>query len=349
MKQWLEAMGYGEQPLRPLPYDVAAAAALSIARGEATDAQIAAFLALHNLKQEADEEVAAFAEVFHNESKPYPSFPQSLASAGSVRGEATVITLTVSLLLASAGFAQVVNTGCPAAYQTGDSLLELLKAMGVAVNVEAPVWEALFRRTKIGFINPEEACPAFGRVRRIRDELGVPTLFDTVEKLYNPLRSAQMSIGASDRAEIERLLRCLPKAGIQRACIVAGMGGSEDIPVWKTSLVYLLTPWGDETSILDPSTFGFTGKPPEKTDNRTQLQKLERLIQGDDGSDLQPERDHVIWNAGLRLYWFEKASSYEEGFQLARQLYERKGAYKVLSMWRGRVGGERVSPKRKAN
>lgn len=350
MKRWLEAMGYGEQSLRALSYDDAAAAALSIARGEATDAQIAAFLVLHSTKQDADEEVAAFADVFHNESLPYPIVPQSLICTEPVNGREEVpVTLPVSLLLAAAGFPQVVNVGCSSAAKTGVSFMELLEGLGVRMDVGVPLWETCFRESKIGFIDPEAACPALARVRRIRNELGVPTLFDTIEKLFNPLRSSQMSAGASGPAEVEKLLRYLPKTGIQRACIVAGTEGSEEVPVWRTSLVYLLTPWGDETSILDPSTFGFTGKPLEKTDKKTQLQCLERLIQGDGGEDLQSERDHVIWNAGLRLYWFEKASSYEEGFQLARQLYERKGAYKVLNTWRKQVGKERVHPKRKAN
>lgn len=57
----------------------------------------------------------------------------------------------------------------------------------------------------------------------------------------------------------------------------------------------------------------------------------------------------MIFNAGLRLYWYERVSSYEEGFQLARQLYSRKEAWKVLKKWRDMTKMYDREGKRQAN
>ncbi|KEQ22564.1 hypothetical protein [Paenibacillus tyrfis] len=72
----------------------------------------------------------------------------------------------------------------------------------------------------------------------------------------------------------------------------------------------------------------------EKCGKERQLELLERIMQGEEAPELHNEREHVVFNAGLRLYWFDKVGSYEEGFQLARSLLQRKEAFKLLVKWR---------------
>jgi anthranilate phosphoribosyltransferase len=85
--------------------------------------------------------------------------------------------------------------------------------------------------------------------------------------------------------------------------------------------------------VIDPAMFGFQSAPLEKINKAQQIQTLKRIIAGDMTEDIQAERDHVIFNTGLRLFWFERVSSFEEGFYLAKQLYIRKEAQRVLNRW----------------
>ena len=59
-----------------------------------------------------------------------------------------------------------------------------------------------------------------------------------------------------------------------------------------------------------------------------QITMVKRIITGEDGAEVKRERDHVIFNTGLRLKWFDKVDSYEEGFQLAEALLQTERSAK---------------------
>jgi anthranilate phosphoribosyltransferase len=350
MIQWIKAAGTGKKGSRDLTYDEAVAAAHAIARGEATDAQTAAFLMAVRMKGESDEEIMAFIDVFRKYSLPYASFSDSLNCAGPYDGRNLFpVTLPVSLMMASVGFPQVLHGSDSLPPKLGASLRGMLESMGVRTELAARDWETVFNSSKIGFIWTDRMCPALAGIRRVREEISLRTFLNTVEKVLNPVHSMNMIIGVNHRTAMQHLVQILPKAGLQKAMIVQGMEGSEDVPITKTSAVRIVTPYGDETTVLDPSTFGFGGEPLGPIDPDTQLALLHRVMQGDDSPDIQSEREHVIFNAGMRLYWYDKVGSYEEGFQLARQLYTRKEAWKVLKKWRDLTKLYDRDAKRQAN
>ncbi|RTE08244.1 hypothetical protein EJQ19_17580, partial [Paenibacillus whitsoniae] len=113
----------------------------------------------------------------------------------------------------------------------------------------------------------------------------------------------------------------------------SGIEGSEDLPLYASSLIRIVTPWGDETRVMDPQKFGFRSEPLPALSRDEQIELIRRIIAGDESSEVKRERDHVIFNAGLRFMWFEKVGSYEEGFQLAEALLKRKEANKVMQRW----------------
>ncbi|MCU6793397.1 anthranilate phosphoribosyltransferase [Paenibacillus sp. WQ 127069] len=335
MKQWIKAVGTGRTGSRDLTYDEAVAVAHAIARGESTDAQTAAFLMAMRMKGEADEEMMGFVDVFRKYSLPYRSFSNSLNCAGPYDGRQYFpVTIPVSLLIASVGFPQVLHGSQSLPPMLGISLKELLEGIGIQVELEARDWENIFMSLHIGFIWTDLICPPFGRVRQVREQIGLRTFFNTVEKVINPVHSQNLMIGVHHKTAMDHLIHLLPRSGFETAYIVQGIEGSEDLPIHKSSVIRKVTPWGDESNIIDPLTFGFRGDPLEKCGKDEQIGLLNRVIQGDDSDDIHNEREHVVFNAGLRLYWFDKVGSYEEGFQLARSLLQRKEAFKILDKWR---------------
>ncbi|NOU96040.1 anthranilate phosphoribosyltransferase [Paenibacillus sp. LMG 31456] len=335
MKQWIKTIGTGKVGSRNLTYDEAVAAAHTIARGESTDAQTAAFLMAMRMKGEADEEMMGFIDVFRKYSLPYRSFSNSLNCAGPYDGRHYFpITIPVSLVIASVGFPQVLHGSESLPPKLGLSLKELLEGLGIQVELEAREWEKIFLSLNIGFIWTDLICPPFGRVRSVREQMGLRTFFNTVEKVINPIHSQNIIIGVNHKTAMNHLIQLLPKSGFDTAYIVQGIEGSEDLPIYKISLIRKVTAWGDESNSIDPATFGFRGDPLEKCTKEEQLRLLAQVIAGDDSAEVRNEREHVIFNAGLRLYWFDKVGSYEEGFQLARSLLQRKEAQKMLDKWR---------------
>ncbi|TDF97650.1 anthranilate phosphoribosyltransferase [Paenibacillus piri] len=344
MKQWIKAIGSGRIGSRDLSYDEAVAAAHAIARGESTDAQTAAFLMAMRMKGEADDEMMGFIDVFRKYSQPYRSFSDSLSCAGPYGGRHYFpVTLPVSLLIASVGFPQVLHGSDALPPKRGSSLKELLEELGVQVELDPRDWEHIFLTIHIGFIWTDALCPPFGRVRAVREQMGLRTFLNTVEKVINPVHSQNMLIGVSPKTAMDQMIHLLRQSGFDTAYMIQGIEGSEDVPLSKTSVIRKVTAWGDESNTIDPTTFGFRGGPLEKSTKEEQLRLLTRVIAGDDADEVRNEREHVIFNTGLRLYWFDKVGSYEEGFQLARSLLQRKEAQKMLDKWRelSRKSGQR--------
>lgn len=331
MKQWIKAM-VGTHP-RDLTYDEAASVAHSIARGEVSDAQAAAFLIAARMKGETDEEIRGFIEVFRKYSHPFASFSHSVCMAGGHEGRSTFpVGLPVALLLASVGIPVVLQGGDPLLNKES-SLKELLAAVGLQVNLPVQKWERMFMRLHIGFLSTDRVCSPLSRLRGVREHLGVYTMLHTVEQLLNPLQSGTLITGVEQRSRLDTLSPLVRKAGYDHVFLVQGIEGSDDLPLHKHSTVRKISGDEDDMQLIAPANFGYDGDPLFPCPKELRAERLLRLLQGDNGEDLRPEREHIVFNAGVRFYWFDKVESYEEGFQLARSLLQRKAGYRLLNKW----------------
>jgi anthranilate phosphoribosyltransferase len=334
LKRWIQAIGTGGQETRDLSYNEAVEAAREMARGESTDAQCAAFLMALCMKGEANEELLAFIDVFRSYSLSYPTFVDSLNCAGPTEGrQYFYVTLLVSLLLASVGFSQVLHGSDALTPRQGIAMKDILERFGVALEVSVSAWEAMFSQLHIGFLRTDQLCSPIGRLKQVREQLGLMTVINTVEKVINPVRSANLIIGVNGRKAMESLIPISIQSGFQNVYIIQGMEGSEDLPIYQNSTIRIVTPWGDELRTVEPQKFGFISEPLVPLRSDEQLSILQRIMVGDDSPEVKRERDHVIFNTGLRLKWFDKVGSYEEGFQLAESLLQRKEAQKVMQRW----------------
>ncbi|MGG1515789.1 anthranilate phosphoribosyltransferase [Paenibacillus oryzisoli] len=334
MKRWIQAMSAEQPHTRNLTYEEAREAAADMTNGASTDAQCAAFLMALCMKGEALEETMAFIDVFRSHAVVYSAVQDSLNCAGPAEGRQTFpVTLPVSLLLASVGFKQVMHGGTSFTTRQGTVMKELLEGLGVATNVPIKGWQAMLQQVHIGFLSTEQLCPPIGRLKGVREQLGLRTVIDTVEKVLNPVRSTNVILGVHQRKAMEPLIPIAMHSGFQQTYLVSGIEGSEDLPLYASSLIRIVTPWGDETRVMDPQKFGFRSEPLPVLSRDEQMELIRRIITGDESSEVKRERDHVIFNAGLRFMWFEKVGSYEEGFQLAEALLKRKEANKVMQRW----------------
>ncbi|MEW9700122.1 anthranilate phosphoribosyltransferase [Paenibacillus sp. SI8] len=334
VKRWIQAIGTGGQDTRNLSYDEAFEAARELALGHSTDAQCAAFLMALCMKGESIDELKAFIDVFRGCSLSYQSSRNSLLSAGPAEGRHYFpVTLPVSLLLASVGFSQVLHGSDALPPRQGIAMKEILESFGVSLELPMKAWEALFFQLHIGFLPIDQLCPPIGRLKQVREQIGLKTIMNTVEKVINPVRSTNMIIGVNGKQAMASLIPISISSGFQSVYIVQGMEGSEDLPIYQNSMIHIVTPWGDESRLVVPQKFGFHSEPLVPLGKADQLSLLQRVMSGEDSKEVKRERDHVIFNTGLRLTWFDKVGSYEEGFQLAESLLKRKEAQKVMQRW----------------
>lgn len=334
MKAWIQAMGSDQNGMRDLTYDEAVEAANQMAKGDSTEAQCAAFLMAICMKGEADDELMAFIDVYRRNSLMYQAQPNSLNSTGPTEGRKRLpVALPVSLLLASVGFTQVMHGGDALPSRQGIAMKEILEGFGVELQLSAKAWHTLAVHLHIGFLPTEQLCPPIGRLKQVREQLGIRTVIDTLERVLNPVLSTNLIIGVGQRKAMESLIPISMRSGFQQVYMISGIDGSEDVPLYENSLIRIVTPWGDESLVVEPQKFGFRSTPLPILNKDEQIEMVKRIIAGEDGAEVKRERDHVVFNTGLRLKWFEKVDSYEEGFQLADALLRRKEAQKVMHRW----------------
>ncbi len=334
MHPWIKAVGTGKRGSRNLDYEEAAEAARLIADNRASDVQIASFLMALRMKGESDDEITALIDVFREQTIPYRKYPNSINCAGPYDGRYTIpFTIPVSLLMASVGIPHVLHGGKSLPPKKGAAIMEVLRGLGVNLHMDKKSWEQEFSSLHIGFIQTERICPPIARVRALREEIGLRTVMNTVEKVMNPVHSKFMLIGVNHDTAMEHMMHVLARAGFTKAYIVQGIEGSEDLPLHRRSAIRKVTAHGDEASYIDPRMFGFQGSPVGKYSTEAQIRLLQSFLEGDSAEDIQFIEDHVVFNAGLRFFWYDRVSSYEDGFQLARSLLRRKEPLKLLRRW----------------
>ncbi|GIQ70162.1 anthranilate phosphoribosyltransferase [Xylanibacillus composti] len=334
MHPWIKAVGTGKRGSRDLAYDEAVQVARLIATNHASDVQIAAFLMALRMKGESDDEIMALVDVFREYAIPFRKFPNSINCAGPYDGRYTIpFTIPVSLLLASVGIPHVLHGGKSLPPKRGTAIMEVLGKLGVNIHLDTRTWESIFSTLHIGFVQTERICPPIARVRALREEMGLRTVINTVEKVVNPVHSNFMMIGVNHQTAMDHLIHVLSRAGFIKAYIVQGIEGSEDLPLDRRSAIRKVTAHGDEASYIDPRMFGFQGEPVGKYSAEEQVRLLRSFLEGEDTDETHFIEDHVVFNAGLRFFWYDRVSSYEDGFQLAKSLLRRKEPLKLLRKW----------------
>jgi len=206
--------------------------------GEVTDAQIAAALVALAVKGETVEELAGMAAVMRERATLIVSRHETfIDTAGS--GSSGVKTFNVStaaaFVTAGAGL-PVAKHGSRAATSRSGSA-DVLSRLGVKVDAPPNVSEACLNELGICFMFAPLYHGATARVAGVRRELGVHTTFNLLGPLTNPARAPRQIIGVWHPALVETLAQTLAALGSERAWVVHGSDGLDEITLSGKTLV----------------------------------------------------------------------------------------------------------------
>ncbi|MBU9711886.1 anthranilate phosphoribosyltransferase [Evansella tamaricis] len=342
MKQWIKEVAKGKKRARDLTYEEGLAAANSIITGEATDIQVAAFLIAQRLKNESPEELAAFVHAFREASETIPlsqDIQERLIDfSGPYDGRKTfAATIPVSILLAENGIPVFLHSSDTLPPKYGSTLKSILGELGIAYDLTPSHIAASIEGNNIGFAWTEALCPPLARIRKVREEIGVRSFINMVEKLLNITNSNAIMLGIFHKTVLDTNVANLRGQNFKKSYIVQGTEGSEDLPIHRKSFVYEVTEDNVRNVDLDPEDYGlFFRKDPEKEvlTLEDQVRLITAILNGESSEDLAYYRNQVIFNAAARYYFYGTTSSVEEGIDLATsQLKARKGAIH-LEKWR---------------
>lgn len=224
----------------------------AIMGGDATPAQIAAFLIGLRSKGETVEEIAACAKIMREVSLHVETDREvvdTCGTGGDRSGSVNVSTMS-ALVVAGAGVAVAKHGNRSATSKCGSA--DLLEALGVAIDLPPEGVARCIDEAGIGFCFAPRFHPAMRFAGPVRRELGVPTVFNLLGPLTNPAGARRQVVGVASPVAGPKLAAALRALGAQSAWVVHGDDGLDEITTTTTTTVWD----GDEIRSIDPTTLG---------------------------------------------------------------------------------------------
>ena len=290
----------------------------------ATDAQIAAALTSLAVKGETSDELAGIAEAMRDRALPLRSRHARFidtAGTGSSAAKTFNISTAAAFVIAGAGLPVAKHGSRAATSRCGSA--DVLQALGA--NTAAPVEtvERCLNEHEICFMFAPLFHAATARVAHVRRDLGVHTTFNLLGPLTNPARAPFQIVGVWQLSLLERVASALARLGIEKAWVVHGADGLDEITIADKTYVAACSSAGDvETFTVSPEDFGlkrqhldgFRGKEPQEN-----AQLIRAILQGVKTKTTNAARDLVIINAAAALHLAGVASDLRYAASLARE------------------------------
>ena len=291
-----------------------------IMAGEATPAQLAAFLTALRLKGETVAEIAGLARVMREKALhvDVPD-PASLLDTCGTGGDAahTFNISTASALVAAGSGLRVAKHGNRAATSACGSA-DVLEALGVKIDLGPDGVARSIQEAGIGFMFAPTYHPAMRHAAVTRREIGVRTVFNILGPLTNPAGAGRQLIGVPRPDLVETIARVLAELGSEHALVVHGASGLDELSLSGPSLVAEYRS-GDvtvrEVSAIELGLHRATVEQIRGGDIPRNKQILEDILNGEPG----PYRDTVLLNAAAALVAGDAVADLRDGISLARE------------------------------
>jgi anthranilate phosphoribosyltransferase len=238
----------------------AAAMLEAILADDATDSRIAAALIALASKGETEEELAGFAQTMRARCSRIASshslYVDTCGTGGSVAKTFNVST-AAAFVVAAAGVPVAKHGNVGVTTKAGSA--DALRALGVKVDLAPERVNQIFDEIGVCFMFAPLHHAATKRVAMVRRDLGVRTIFNLLGPLTNPAGAPFQVAGVSSEAACEKVARALARLGTQRAWVVRGEDGLDEITLAGKTVVYSASP--DNAKVVDrfeisPEDFG---------------------------------------------------------------------------------------------
>lgn len=287
--------------------------------GDATPSQIGGLLMALRTRGETVDEYAAAAAVMRAKCVPVKA-PEGVidivGTGGS--GKHTLNISTASIFtVAGAGVPVAKHGNRKASSKSGTA--DVQSELGINVMVGAEVVEKALDTCGVGFMMAPMHHPAIKHVMPTRLELGTRTIFNILGPLTNPAGAKRQLTGAFSRDLIRPMAETLGKLGSERAWLVHGSDGTDELTITGTSYVSALETDGSVRDFeIHPEDAGLSVHPFEETVGGTpefNANALRALLDGTEGA----YRDAVLLNSAAALVIADKASDLRQGVEIAKE------------------------------
>ena len=285
--------------------------------GEATPSQIGGLLMALRTRGETVEEYAAAAAVMRakcNAVKAPEGAMDIVGTGGDGKGTLNISTAT-AFVVAGAGVVVAKHGNRNLSSKSGAA--DALTQMGLNVMVGPEVVERALAEAGIGFMMAPMHHPAIAHVMPTRAELGTRTIFNILGPLTNPAGVKRQLTGAFSRDLIRPMAETLAALGSEKAWLVHGSDGTDELTITGVSWVAALNSDGTVSELeVHPEDAGLPVHPFEAILGGTPEENARDFKALLDGAP-SAYRDAVLLNSAAALVVADAAESLQEGVQMA--------------------------------
>jgi anthranilate phosphoribosyltransferase len=313
-----------------LSFEQAAGVMEEIMSGEATPAQIAAFITALRIKGETVDEIAGLASIMRAKAVPVKVTPPVVDTCGTGGDNSSTFNISTAAALVAAGAGLKVAKHGNRAMTSHCGSADVLEALGVKIDLGAEAVAECLETVGIGFMFAPIFHPAMKYAAAPRREIGIRTVFNILGPLTNPARAESQVIGVPSVEIGNKIALVLHRLGTKHSLVVHGIDGVDEISISGRSLVWEADEQGVSPPYeISPLDFGFKeasraeisgGKPEENAE------MLRRILGGEKG----PRRDIVVMNAAAALLAGNQAPDLKQGARLAQEAIDSRRALDKL-------------------
>jgi anthranilate phosphoribosyltransferase len=301
---------------RDLAASDAQAAMGIILAGEASPAQIAAFLTALRMKGESVSELAGFARAMRQAAQVVNA-PGPLIDTCGTGGDGCCtfnISTVAAFVIAGAGV-RVAKHG-NRSISGGPGSADLMESLGVKISHNPAEMARAIEEVGIAFLFAPAIHTAMKHAQPVRVDLKMRTVFNLLGPLTNPAGATAQLVGAPSETTAELMAGALAELGLARGFVVHGSDGLDEITTTGSTVAFEIRAGKVERRVLEPADFGVpTAKEADlKGGNAAENREIARaILSGEKG----PRRDIVLVNASAALVAAGRAANFVEGMALA--------------------------------
>jgi anthranilate phosphoribosyltransferase len=325
---------------RPLTAAEAEAAFTEVMEGNATPVQMAALLVAIRVRGAVPAEVAGGVRALRRAMVPVPTDSAGLVdTCGTGGGAITTFNISTAAALLAAGAGVRVAKHGNRSFTSRCGSADVLEALGVRLELSPEEEARVLERCGIVFMFAPLHHPAMKHVGPIRRELGMPTVMNVLGPVTNPAGARRQVVGVSDPALLELIAGALAELGHERALVVHGQPGLDEVSPLGTTEVLEVRDGGWTRSTFDPAAeLGwelFTAEGLEGGDRHDNARKVEDVLRGRLGG---AARAAVVLNAGAAVYVAGQADSLVAGIHAAGAALDAGLGWQKLQELRAAAG-----------
>ncbi|MAW78893.1 MAG: anthranilate phosphoribosyltransferase [Parvularcula sp.] len=312
-----------------LTADEMRAAMNALFSGEASDIEIAGFLAALRARGETVEEIAAAAQAMRGHALKVDAPDDVIDTCGTGGDGAGTYNISTAAALIAAGCGVRVAKHGNKALSSKSGSSEVLEALGVRLDIPPAQITRCIEDANVGFMFAALHHKAVGHVAAARKALGVRTMFNVLGPLSNPAGAKRQLMGVFARDLVRPIAEVMPHLGVARAWVVHGSDGLDELTTTGVTQVAELKDGivrefqvKPENAGLDPS----QASDLEGGDPKENAEALRRLLKGEKSA----YRDISVLNAAAALIVADKSEELNAAARMAEHSIDSGAAEAAL-------------------